>query len=194
VWEWYGWRRELVSRCAPNDAHAALARFALGRPGVTIVTQNVDGLHAVAARDAVGTGDPSPALPLELHGALFRTRCTRCAWSAEDRAPVDPTNVDTLPHCPSCGALARPDIVWFGAMLDQIVLERAFALARAADTCLVIGTSALVHPAASLPLATIEGGGRGIEVNPDETPLTPLATTSIRGSATEVVPELLRGL
>lgn len=80
VWEWYGWRRDRVARCAPNAAHHALAATARNQPAFRIVTQNVDGLHALAGGDR---GMP----PLELHGSLFRTRCTRCAESWEDRQP-----------------------------------------------------------------------------------------------------------
>src|SRR5262245_24996037 len=140
VWEWYGWRREIVQRCAPNAAHAALARWAANNAGVTIITQNVDGLHAAAG------GPP----PVELHGSLFRLKCTRCAWRAEDRRVIDASTVETLPRCARCAALARPDVVWFGESLDRHILERAFAEAQAADLCLVVGTSGVVQPAASL--------------------------------------------
>ena len=195
VWEWYGWRRELVARCAPNAAHRALARLALARPGdVTLITQNVDGLHALAAAEVAEGGDARAAMPLELHGAIFRVRCTRCDWRAEDRAPVDATSEATLPHCPRCGALARPDIVWFGEALDEWVLASAWGAAEAADVILVIGTSALVHPAASLPLVTLRNGGTVIEVNPQDTPITPQAAHAIRGPAAEMVPPLLEGL
>lgn len=191
VWEWYRWRRELVGKCAPNAAHLALARFALARGDVTIATQNVDGLHAAAAREAAGDGDASAALPIELHGALFRDRCTRCDWSVDARDGAVRPSGDELPHCPRCGALARPGVVWFGESLDVVVLERVFEAAAVARTCLVVGTSGLVHPAASLPLAVLQGGGAVIEVNPEPTPLTPRATRSIRGTAVEVVPGLV---
>src|SRR5918998_5630022 len=90
VWEWYGWRRAKVAECRPNAAHVALARLALARPGgARVVTQNVDELHADAARAvAAETGaDPAPALPLELHGSIFRTRCTRCGDRGAARGP-----------------------------------------------------------------------------------------------------------
>ena len=130
VWEWYGWRRERVGRCRPNAGHHALAAWALergvtGGPGVTLVTQNVDGLHEEAAREVAGVGDPAPALPVELHGSLFRIRCTRCAHRASDRSPVNAASEASLPRCPACGALLRPNVVWFGEALDPAVLERA---------------------------------------------------------------------
>jgi len=193
VWEWYAWRRELVAKCRPNPAHRALARMALSPspPHTVVVTQNVDGLHEVAAREEARGGDPSPALPLELHGSLFRVRCTRCAFRAPHREPVDASSVESLPRCPECGALLRPAVVWFGEALDPEVLGRAFRAARGAHVCLVVGTSAIVHPAASLPLATLEGGGIVVEVNPEPTPLTPHARLALRAGAGEVLPLLL---
>ena len=196
VWEWYGWRRERVGRCRPNAGHHALAGWALergvtGGPGVTLVTQNVDGLHEAAAREAAGVGDPAPALPVELHGSLFRIRCTRCAHRASDRSPVDAASEASLPRCPACGALLRPNVVWFGEALDPGVLERAFAAADRAEVCMVVGTSALVHPAASLPLATLRAGGSVIEVNPDPTPITGLARYTLRRGSAMLLPELL---
>ena len=190
VWEWYAWRRTLVAACAPNAAHRALAEWAIRRGTVTIVTQNVDGLHTRAARDAAPTGDPTPALPVEVHGSLLRDRCSGCDARTE-ALPVDPSSLATLPRCARCGAMLRPDVVWFGEMLDEAVLATADAAAATADVCLVVGTSALVHPAASLPMRTRESGGAIIEVNPEETPLTRAAAVSIRGSAAEIVPALV---
>jgi len=193
VWEWYAWRRTLVDACVPNAAHRTFAEWALHPGGVTIVTQNVDGLHARAAREAVGDGDPTPALPVEVHGSLLRDRCSGCDRRS-DPVTVDATSAETLPRCVRCEALLRPDVVWFGEMLDEAVLAKADAAAVTADVCLVVGTSALVHPAASLPLRTRGQGGVVIEVNPEETPLTRVAEISIRGKAAEVVPLLFQAL
>ncbi len=190
VWEWYAWRRTLVSACLPNAAHRVMAERALRRGNVTIVTQNVDGLHARAAREAAGDADPTAALPLEVHGSLLRDRCSRCGARSEP-VTVDATSEATLPRCARCGGLLRPDVVWFGEMLDQGVIGSADAAATTADVCLVVGTSALVHPAASLPLRTRAQGGVVIEVNPEETPLTRVAEISIRGLAGDVVPVLI---
>jgi NAD-dependent deacetylase len=190
VWEWYGWRREMVGRCRPNPGHRALARRALaGR--ATIVTQNVDGLHSMAAFAEAGQADPTPALPLELHGALFRDRCTRCGARSEGRGAVDASSMGTLPRCTSCGALLRPDVIWFGESLDAETLQDAFRRAAEADVCLVVGTSALVYPAASVPLITLDRGGTVVEVNPRETPLSAHAHATLRGPAAEVLPVLL---
>jgi len=232
VWEWYAWRRTVVARCAPNAAHRALARFTLRRDAarqsaadpdpapdeerwVRIVTQNVDGLHAEAAREAaaellaatardaapdvmrLARGPSATALPLELHGSLFRSRCTRCAARYDGRdEPVDASSLETLPRCPRCGALLRPDVVWFGEALDERVLDDAVRAAERAEVCLVIGTSGVVQPAASLAGVAREAGGRVVEVNPDETPLTRLADVAVRLPAARAVPRIVdeRGL
>jgi NAD-dependent protein deacetylase/lipoamidase len=184
VWEWYGWRRAAVTLCAPNAAHHALAAAATARSEFRVVTQNVDGLHAAAA------GSPN-AEPLELHGSLFRVRCTRCGDGRQDRGSIDATSLDTLPRCASCGALERPDIVWFGEALDERVLAEAIQLASSADVCLVVGTSALVHPAAGLADLTRRSGGSVIEVNVVDTPLTESAAVALRGPAATIVPAIL---
>jgi len=195
VWEWYDWRRGRIRDCAPNPGHLALARLALGPKTVRIVTQNVDGLHEVAAREAAGDGgDPSPALPLEVHGSIFRVRCTACTYRIPHRDPIQTKDEAILPKCPVCMALLRPDVVWFGETLDPGVLSEAFQVAGATTLCLVAGTSALVQPAASLPLATLEGGGSVVEINPTETPLTTLAEVSLRGASGEILPLLVEGL
>lgn len=193
VWSWYAWRRELVGACAPNPGHVALARLALSGRG-SIVTQNVDGLHERAAEaEAAHAADPGPALPLTLHGTLFGNRCTRCGRRSDGRGvAVDTTGPETLPRCADpCGGLLRPDVVWFGEGLDPDVLDRAFRLAGEADLCLVVGTSAVVQPAASIPLATLRAGGAVVEVNPDPTPLSPHATVSVQGPSGVVLPRLL---
>jgi NAD-dependent deacetylase len=191
VWEWYDWRRGKISACRPNPGHEALARFALGPRTVRIVTQNVDGLHEEAARKAAGSADPSPALPLELHGSIFRVRCTSCAYAIYHRDPVGTETEADLPRCPACSSLLRPGVVWFGESLDSEVLSEAFRVAQASQVCLVVGTSALVHPAASVPLATHQAGGDLIEINPTDTPLTPHSRVALRGGSGEVLPELL---
>ena len=191
VWEWYSWRRSKVAACAPNAAHLALARFALDRDRVRIVTQNVDGLHTDAARAIAGSDDPTPALPLELHGSLFRDRCSMCAFIQNNRAGVDHSSLASLPRCERCGALLRPDVVWFGERLPPGAMEEAHEWASRAAVCLIIGTSGLVHPAAGLGEATRAGGGAVIELNLDETPLSRGARVVLRGRAAALTPALL---
>jgi len=189
VWEWYGWRRSVVMQCAPNAAHHALAAASARNTMFRVVTQNVDGLHTEAWR-ACETSVPRP---IELHGSLFRIRCTSCGEVRADREAIDATSLETLPHCTRCSAIMRPDIVWFGEALDPIVLDEAVRLASTADVCLVIGTSALVHPAAGLADLTRRAGGSVIEVNVADTALTDGATVALRGPAAAIVPELLEG-
>ncbi len=186
VLEWYGWRRSVLAGCRPNQGHRALARFFLRRGDVGLVTQNVDGLHTRAALEEAKEGAAEAALPLELHGAVGRDRCQSCAA----RWPAEPLGED-LPRCPDCGGLRRPDVVLFGEPLDADVLGRAVRLAEGADLCLVVGTSAVVYPAAALPLATLEAGGDIVEVNPRRTALTDVATVTLRGGAGTILPALL---
>mgnify|MGYP001024972699 CR=1 FL=1 len=204
VWEWYDARRRAAAEAAPNDAHRAIAEFALHRDDVVIVTQNVDGLHTLAAREAVARGrlsrkrvkaphDPADiklALPLELHGTFYNVRCTSCGRRQEHRDLIDVSSAKTLPHCDDCGTLLRPDVVWFGEPLGEVI-ERAFGCAARSEVCLVVGTSAVVQPAASVAMVTHHAGGVIIEVNPDETPLTPMCEVSLRYTAAMAVPALL---
>ena len=196
VWEWYGFRRERVGACRPNAAHAAIARLTLEHEDARLVTQNVDGLHELALEEAVSNplsprSSVSGAAPIVLHGSLFRTRCTGCDDRTLDRHPVDATSEASLPRCKKCSAPLRPDVVWFGEQLDPEILQSATRAAESAEVCLVVGTSGLVHPAASLPLVTRESGGVVVEVNTEPTPLTGIAVSSLRGPAGQILPSLL---
>ena len=180
VWEWYAWRRRKARECEPNQAHRALARWCLAREDVTLVSQNVDGLHGRALRSVAGRRPPEHAEPVELHGSLFRARCTGCGWRGRLEGDVDATDRSTLPRCQDCGGLLRPDVVWFGESLDP--------------ACLVVGTSAAVQPAASLATEAAGAGATLIEVNPEETPVSRVAAVSLRSDAARAVPDLLRPL
>jgi NAD-dependent deacetylase len=178
VWEWYDWRRGLIAACRPNPAHEALAaleRRAGG--GLTLVTQNVDGLHARA-----GSGDP-----VELHGNIWRVRCTACGRLAEDRRVPIPI----LPRCGACGGLLRPHIVWFGESLEAAVLERAVGAFESAEAALIVGTSGVVHPAASLAGLAKRAGAFVVEVNPEPTPYGGRVDVTLEGKAGEVLPRLV---
>ncbi|MFH1811701.1 MAG: NAD-dependent deacylase [Pseudomonadota bacterium] len=191
VWEWYGWRRQLIAGCTPNPAHRALAHLALNHPNVLLVTQNVDGLHGQAAREASGTGDPGPALPVELHGNIFTLRCTSCSTVWEDWNAIDTSSLETLPHCSRCRGLARPHVVWFGEALDRSLLSRALCQAELAAVCLVVGTTAVVQPASSIAAVTAQAGGDVIEINPEETEISSLCSVSIRSGAAAALPSML---
>jgi NAD-dependent deacetylase len=192
VWEWYAQRRAFVAGCVPNRAHLALAGLALSHAATTLVTQNVDGLHHRAAEQvARPKADCSAAYPHEVHGALHRDLCSRCGRRTPGKVDIDTSDVDTLPRCRECSGMLRPDVVWFGEALDSSVLQASFEAARRANVCIVVGTSAVVYPAASVPEITHGAGGAIIEINPEPTPLTSLAQVSLRGPAGELVPAVL---
>lgn len=197
VWEWYGWRRDLLAACRPNLAHVAIARWMLVRDGVTLVTQNVDDLHERGAEEAAtgllreGRLTAEAAAPIRLHGSLFHVRCTACGVRREHRGAVDASTPATLPRCAACGGLLRPDVVWFGEPLPEGGLEAAFAAAAAANVCLVVGTAGVVQPAAALVDETALAGGRVIVVDPGETAYDDLADVRLWGAAGEVVPGIL---
>ena len=192
VWEWYASRRRAIAECRPNDAHRALATLALTRPSTVLVTQNVDGLHHRAAGEVVADGaSPTPAYPLEVHGAIHRDRCSSCGERTPGVTDIDWSAAASLPRCGSCGGMLRPDVIWFGEALDPEVIGASFAAAREADICLVVGTSAVVYPAASVPEVTLQAGGTVIEINPAATPMTSIATVSLRGTAGALVPSVV---
>lgn len=176
VWEWYDWRRARVAEAAPNPAHYALVDLEQTVPEFTLITQNVDGLH-----DRAGSRHM-----LKLHGDLWWLRCTGCQKRIHNtEIPL----VELPPRC-ECGALLRPNVVWFGEALDAGVLRTALQTAAQAQVFLVIGTSALVQPAASLPFVAQEQGARVIEINPQPTTLSTHADLHLAGPAGEWLPRL----
>lgn len=178
VWEFYNARRLKACKVEPNPGHFALAEMEKCVERFVLITQNVDGLHTRAGSRDV----------LELHGNITRVKCSRnCGIITEWEE-----NPGSSPACPNCGAKIRPDVVWFGEMLPQEILKSAMQAARVSDVFLSIGTSALVQPAASLPLLAKQNGAAIVEVNLEETPLTPLVDHFLEGKAGEVLPELVR--
>ena len=177
VWEWYNWRRELIAKVLPNAAHKALVQLEIRKREFTLITQNVDGLH-----DRAGSGRM-----LKLHGDIWRMRCTVCGANWPDRRAPLPK---IPPHC-ACGGLARPGVVWFGEPLPDGMMKEAEHAAGAAEVFLVIGTSAVVYPAAGLVPYAKHGGAKVIEINTDDTPFTNLVDCALRGPAGELLPQLL---
>jgi len=173
VWEWYGYRQKLVLGCDPNPAHKVITEMEKYFNDFMLITQNVDGLHERAGSKNI----------LELHGNLFKARCTVGRIITDFTLGDDP-----LPKCESCGALLRPHIVWFGESLDPMIIQLAVEHSEKCDTFLVVGTSALVQPAASLPLMAKRSGAKVIEINPDRTLITDYMDVSIRSKAGEVLP------
>ena len=181
VWEWYLWRRARIAEATPNAGHYTIARWQRQRDGVTLLTQNVDGLHPRA-------GSPPP---IELHGNLWRVRCARdCGTRAEDDASGTPR---TTLRC-ACGAWLRPDVVWFGEALDSLAMEQAMDAVTAADVVLVVGTSAVVYPVAALPQLAKQRRARVVEVNVEETALSADVSAVLRGRAGEVLPAIEEAL
>lgn len=180
VWEWYAWRRDLVSKAQPNEGHRALVQFEQRLPHFTLITQNVDNLHQRA-----GSGKRFPII--ELHGNILRTKCYEenrvvSNWQETGEVP---------PRCPHCGGKLRPDVVWFNEALPEQALRAAWEAAQTCQVFLSVGTSGIVQPAASLPYQALDSGAAVVEINPTDTPLTPIATFILSGPAGQVLPALL---
>jgi NAD-dependent deacetylase len=180
VWRWYEWRRELIRGAEPNAGHRALAALAGRVPALTLVTQNVDGLHQRAGSTGV----------IEYHGNILRDRCT------VEQVVVERSRLASggLPRCASCGALLRPDVVWFGEMIPRAALLAGDAAAEDCDLFLSIGTSSLVYPAAGLADTALRRGATVIEINPNPTDLSERATLVLRGTSGRLLPALLATL
>lgn len=177
VWDWYAWRRELVAGVDPNPGHDALARMETHALRFTLITQNVDSLHQRAGSRNV----------IELHGNVARTKCSREDRVVESWPPTD----ERPPRCPACGAFLRPDVVWFGEALPLAALHAASEAARQADVFLTVGTSGLVQPAASLPLLAAENSAVMVEINVEDTPLSPWMDYTLRGPSGISLPALV---
>lgn len=177
VWEWYDFRRQMMKQIAPNPGHWALAQMEKELKDFHLLTQNIDNLHFQAGNRNV----------IELHGNIHRVKCFAQEHPVDQwdsHGPIPPT-------CPRCGSFLRPDVVWFGEMLDTEGLEQAFHLSSQCKLFFSIGTSALVEPAASLPYLASQSGSVLVEINREPTPLTALADIFIRGPAGEILPQLI---
>ena len=180
VWEWYAWRRTLIEKAQPNLAHYALVDMEQGLPQFMLVTQNIDGLHwRAGSRDMV-----------EMHGNIARTKCFDENHLVDWWGDTD----DVPPHCPYCGGYLRPDVVWFGEGIPDHALHNAMQAAANADVFVCVGTSAVVQPAAQLPLVAKRNGARIIEINPNQTALGVVADWSLQARAGELLPEIVRRL
>lgn len=175
VWQWYDSRRSKVQEVQPNAGHYALAELQKLVPSFFLVTQNVDGLHIRAGSTDV----------VEIHGSIEKFKCF-------DRGHVQTEiafNLKEPPLC-ECGSQVRPDVVWFGEAMPEKAMARSFAAAENADVALIVGTSGLVHPAASLPFVAKRAGAKVIEVNPNRTELTDSCDLFLSGPSGSVLPQL----
>jgi NAD-dependent deacetylase len=173
VWEWFDYRRDFMAAIKPNAAHYEIARWQDRFAEFTLVTQNIDGLHQQAgSRDVI-----------ELHGNIWRARCTVCRFFHDNSAPGKRPD-----GCLECGNFLRPDVVLFGEMLPPGAFEFAAQRAASCELCFVIGTSGLVYPAAGIPEIAKAAGAYVCEVNPEQTPLSDLCDEVVAGKAGEVLP------
>ena len=177
VWEWFNYRRGLLAALKPNLAHDAIARWQDRFGDLTLVTQNIDGLHQAAGSREV----------IELHGSIWRARCVHCG----ERQSVREMNVDDHePACLACANPMRPDVVLFGEMLPAGAFEQAAAKAAVCELCFVVGTSAVVYPAAAIPEIARAAGAYVVEVNPERTPLSDRSDEVLTGNAGDILPLL----
>lgn len=181
VWEWYRHRKQIIGTIQPNAGHYALAELEKRFGRFTLVTQNIDNLHRRAGSTTVH----------ELHGNIERNYCISCGRRFTNEEILWKEGV---PRCDACNGLIRPDVVWFGELLPEDQWAAAEAAAREAEIFFSIGTSAIVYPAASLPVIARRSGAYLVEINPEPTPLTDAADEFLAGKSGEILPELVRAL
>ncbi|MCB9450835.1 MAG: NAD-dependent deacylase [Anaerolineaceae bacterium] len=187
VWDWYEYRRGLVRTAQPNPGHDALAALESRFPGLPVITQNVDDLHEQAGSTNV----------IHLHGNIAESKCFfDCQGSPTliDVSQLEWDKENGPPACPHCGRWVRPNVVWYGEMLPGDQLQTAMLASQRADVMLVIGTSGLVSPAASLPGVARHAGATLIEINPDYSAITRIADIKLDGPSGEIMPRLLAAL
>jgi NAD-dependent deacetylase len=180
VWQWYDWRRGIIGKTTPNPGHLAIKELENLFHDFTLITQNVDGLHGRTGVKNI----------VEIHGNLWRVRCTReCTTTMLMDVPLQ----EIPPKC-ICGAIYRPDVVWFGESMPALALEQSYdALARC-DALLVVGTSGVVYPVASFPQEAKAHGGFVIEVNLEPTPISSIADISLYGKSGDILPLVAEAL
>ncbi|MFC1959964.1 NAD-dependent deacetylase [Chloroflexota bacterium] len=186
VWAWYEYRRGMVREVLPNPGHKALVELEDLLPSVIVITQNVDDLHQRAGSSDIVT----------LHGALMQSKCffdCQGASTLIDIAPTDDLS-DGPPPCPYCGRWVRPAVVWFGEILPEGALTRAMAAIELADVVLVVGTSGMVEPAASLPRLARQSGATLVEVNPQASQITRWADVWLAGPSGVVLPQVVESI
>jgi NAD-dependent deacetylase len=208
VWKWYLWRMRLIALARPNAGHRAIAKMEELFPNFLLITQNVDGLHRRAGSKKL----------VELHGNIFEGKCRSCGkhYSEEELSSIFPLadknylrklseddfkerilnglKEKELPECLVCGDLIGPGVVWFGESLPETALSKAYRAAESCDVFFSVGTSALVQPAASLPLIAKRSGALLVEINPEETPISSYCDFVFRAPSSEVLSKIVTSL
>ncbi|KRT66002.1 MAG: silent information regulator protein Sir2, NAD-dependent deacetylase [Candidatus Dadabacteria bacterium CSP1-2] len=181
VWEWYDWRRGLVKEAMPNPGHYALVNLENEKTNFTLVTQNIDGLHQLTGNRNI----------IEMHGNLWQIRCTSCGVVEENH---DVPLKEIHPKCKNCDALGRPNVVWFGEMIPMPIIDNILIAIDKCQVMLIVGTSGIVEPAASMGLVAKHTGKTVIEVNLETTPNSSHYDISILGKSGEILPMLCSGV
>lgn len=176
VWQWYQHRRDIINEARPNPGHLAIAGLQ-NYYDVTVVTQNIDNLHRRAGSSKI----------FELHGNIERNYCVDCHTYYNS---PDLLKSGGVPKC-KCGGLIRPDVVWFGENLPQDEFSGGEKAAEWSDICFVVGTSAVVYPAAYIPMSAKRSGSYLVEVNIESTELSHYTDYSIFGPSGKILPEIL---
>jgi NAD-dependent deacetylase len=177
VWEWYNWRREVLSTKKPNRAHEVIAGWSRRYPGFRLITQNVDGLHEKAGTQNI----------IRFHGSIWEVLCwDNCAASParwwDETIPFP----ELPPRCPYCGGLIRPGVVWFGEAIDPFILDQSTA-ALDCDVFFTIGTSSVVYPAAALVHEAKRRGAYTVEMNVEATPASGQLDLALQGPAEQLL-------
>lgn len=175
VWEWYNERRKNIFQAQPNQGHKAIAELEKYAQ-VTVLTQNIDGLHQKAGSSKV----------LELHGSIITIKCSVCDYKEEIL-----TEISNLPPLCKCGNILRPDVVWFGEILPQNVWKNAIVFASQCDLMIVVGTSLVVSPANTLPIYAKQNNSFLIEINPENTDMSTYMDLVIKNTSAVALPEFV---
>ena len=182
VWEWYDWRRQLIAATKPNRAHEVLAAWSKRHPHFKLITQNVDGLH-----ERAGTGNV-----IRFHGSIWEVLCWNNCRSSRRRWRDETVPFPEIPpKCPHCNGLIRPGVVWFCEGIDPDVMRQSEE-ALDCDVFLMIGTSAVVYPAASLVHEARRRGAYTVEMNIETTPAAGSLDLALQGPAEELLEHVER--
>lgn len=175
VWEWYDLRRQTIKEARPNSGHYAIVDLENQKPSFNLITQNIDGLHQLAGNRNM----------IELHGNIWQIRCTKCGNVEENyEVPIK----ELPPNCRKCSALGRPNVVWFGEMIPMAAIDKSLIAIEQCEVMLIVGTSGVVEPAASMGLVAKQTGKIVIEINVEPTVNSSFYDLTILGKSGEILP------